>query len=36
LEDVFRKVTGDALAENGTAEGIRDVRAARRTARRLG
>ena len=28
--------TGDTLAENDTGEGIRNVRAARRTARRLG
>lgn len=32
LDDVFRTVTGNAL----DAGGIRDVRAARRTARRLG
>ncbi|MTD57469.1 ABC transporter ATP-binding protein [Amycolatopsis pithecellobii] len=32
LDDVFRAVTGDQLDEGG----IRDVRAARRTARRLG
>ena len=36
LDDVFRSVTGDTLAENDTGEGIRNVRAARRTARRLG
>jgi ABC-2 type transport system ATP-binding protein len=34
LDDVFRSVTGDALA--GEAGGMRDVRATRRTARRLG
>ncbi|GAA3523712.1 hypothetical protein GCM10022222_02340 [Amycolatopsis ultiminotia] len=34
LDDVFRSVTGDVL-ETGTG-GIRDVRATRRTARRLG
>ncbi|TNC23343.1 ABC transporter ATP-binding protein [Amycolatopsis alkalitolerans] len=33
LDDVFRAVTGDQLEDGG---GIRDVRAARRTARRLG
>jgi ABC-2 type transport system ATP-binding protein len=36
LEDVFRSATGDLLTEDGAGEGIRDVRAARRTARRLG
>jgi ABC-2 type transport system ATP-binding protein len=33
LDDVFRHHTGDTLQENG---GMRDVRAARRTAGRLG
>ncbi|MDA3628233.1 ATP-binding cassette domain-containing protein [Saccharopolyspora sp. WRP15-2] len=35
LEDAFRAVTGDALGES-TGEGMRDVRAARRVARRVG
>jgi len=35
LEDVFRLATGDDLGTD-TGEGIRNVRAARRTARRLG
>ncbi len=34
LDDVFRVFTGDDLKESG--EGMRDVRAVRRTARRLG
>jgi len=37
LDDVFRYYTGDTLADNPPEEGgIRDVRRARRTARRLG
>ena len=37
LDDVFRHYTGDTLADNPREEGgIRDVRRARRTARRLG
>jgi ABC-2 type transport system ATP-binding protein len=37
LDDVFRHYTGDTLADNPPEEGgIRDVRRARRTARRLG
>ncbi len=36
LDDVFRSVTGGTIAENETGEGMRNVRAARRTARRLG
>ncbi|GHF15150.1 ABC transporter ATP-binding protein [Amycolatopsis deserti] len=35
LDDVFRAVTGDAFDDAGKG-GMRDVRAARRTARRLG
>ena len=35
LEDVFRHWTGDQLADEGKG-GLRDVRVARRTARRLG
>jgi ABC-2 type transport system ATP-binding protein len=35
LDDVFRHYTGDTLDDNDTG-GIRDVRRARRTARRLG
>jgi ABC-2 type transport system ATP-binding protein len=35
LDDVFRRYTGDALDDNDQG-GIRDVRRARRTARRLG
>ncbi|MGH3854386.1 MAG: ABC transporter ATP-binding protein [Pseudonocardiaceae bacterium] len=41
LDDVFRAVTGDELGNasrgsGGSGEGMRDVRATRRTARRLG
>ncbi|GAA0386623.1 ATP-binding cassette domain-containing protein [Microbispora corallina] len=36
LDDVFRHHTGDALAPETENGGIRDVRAARRTARRVG
>lgn len=38
LDDVFRHYTGDTLGDAGDSEGgsIRDVRRARRTARRLG
>ena len=36
LDDVFRHYTGDALAHGGENGGLRDVRSARRTARRLG
>ncbi|MBB5158910.1 ABC transporter ATP-binding protein [Saccharopolyspora phatthalungensis] len=35
LEDAFRAVTGDALGDE-TGEGLRDVRAVRRVARRVG
>ncbi|TSD45922.1 ATP-binding cassette domain-containing protein [Rhodococcus sp. KBS0724] len=35
LEDVFRSVAGDALAD-GQSGGLRDVRSTRRTARRMG
>jgi ABC-2 type transport system ATP-binding protein len=34
LEDVFRHYTGDSLTD--TKGGLRDVRASRRTARRMG
>jgi ABC-2 type transport system ATP-binding protein len=36
LDDVFRHFTGGTLDENAAKGGIRDVRRARRTARRLG
>jgi ABC-2 type transport system ATP-binding protein len=36
LDDVFRHYTGDTLDDTGEKGGIRDVRRARRTARRLG
>ena len=36
LDDVFRHYTGDTLDDNTEQGGIRDVRRARRTARRLG
>jgi ABC-2 type transport system ATP-binding protein len=36
LDDVFRHYTGDALDDDPEKRGIRDVRQARRTARRLG
>jgi ABC-2 type transport system ATP-binding protein len=36
LEDVFRHHTGDSLDESGQQGGFREVRATRRTARRLG
>jgi ABC-2 type transport system ATP-binding protein len=36
LDDVFRHYTGDTLDDNPEQGGIRDVRRARRTARRLG
>ena len=36
LDDVFRRYTGGTLDDNTEAGGIRDVRRARRTARRLG
>jgi ABC-2 type transport system ATP-binding protein len=36
LDDVFRHFTGGTLDENSAKGGIRDVRRARRTARRLG
>ena len=36
LDDVFRHYTGDALGGAPEEGGIRDVRRARRTARRLG
>ena len=36
LDDVFRYYTGDALDDDPEKRGIRDVRQARRTARRLG
>jgi len=36
LDDVFRRYTGGTLDDNADTGGIRDVRRARRTARRLG
>jgi ABC-2 type transport system ATP-binding protein len=36
LDDVFRHYTGDTLSDKPEEGGIRDVRRARRTARRLG
>jgi ABC-2 type transport system ATP-binding protein len=36
LDEVFRHYTGDTLDDNSETGGIRDVRRARRTARRLG
>jgi ABC-2 type transport system ATP-binding protein len=36
LDDVFRHYTGDALETPAEEGGIRDVRRARRTARRVG
>jgi ABC-2 type transport system ATP-binding protein len=36
LDDVFRRYTGGTLADGAEKGGIRDVRRARRTARRLG
>ena len=36
LDDVFRRYTGGTLDDNTESGGIRDVRRARRTARRLG
>jgi len=36
LDDVFRHYTGGTLDDNTESGGIRDVRRARRTARRLG
>ena len=36
LDDVFRHFTGGTLDEDTAKGGIRDVRRARRTARRLG
>ncbi len=36
LDDVFRHYTGGALDDDNDSGGIRDVRRARRTARRLG
>jgi ABC-2 type transport system ATP-binding protein len=36
LDDVFRHYTGGTLGDNSESGGIRDVRRARRTARRLG
>jgi ABC-2 type transport system ATP-binding protein len=36
LDDVFRHYTGGTLDDDSERRGIRDVRRARRTARRLG
>jgi ABC-2 type transport system ATP-binding protein len=36
LDDVFRHYTGDTLSDKPEEGGIRDVRRARRTARRVG
>jgi ABC-2 type transport system ATP-binding protein len=36
LDDVFRHHTGGTLDDDAERRGIRDVRRARRTARRLG